>query len=146
MLQECALWERTKCVVDSIENHIAKSLQRDHGLGLKEYQALRLLSEAPDSELRMQELTKLLGLNQSSVSRLVERLEKGGYTIRDICPNDKRGVYTVLTGRGREIQSRASGNYVDYISTALNNADFIEENREIVQCLRQLVSPINMGS
>lgn len=49
----------------------------------------------------MQELASQLGLNQSSVSRMVERLERGELTMRDLCPDDKRGVYTVLTAKGR---------------------------------------------
>ncbi|MCL1051465.1 MarR family transcriptional regulator [Shewanella abyssi] len=127
-----------KNVVDSVENQIAKNLQYDHGLGLTDYRALRLLSDASDSELRMQELSSLLGLNQSSVTRLVERLEKRGYTIRDLCPKDKRGVYTVLTGRGREIQELAGKDYEGYLIAALDMVSSNEENKVIVENLRQL--------
>ncbi|MCX9564741.1 MarR family transcriptional regulator, partial [Vibrio cholerae] len=75
MIPKGTLWLRVKIIVDSVENQIAKELQKEHGLGLTEYRALKLLSESENSELRMQELAKLLGLNQSSVTRLVERLE-----------------------------------------------------------------------
>lgn len=145
MIPQSVLWQRIKDVVDSVENQVAKALQRRHGIGLTEYRALKLLSDAPDSELRMQELANLLGLNQSSVTRLVERLEKEGYTIRDLCPNDKRGVYTVLTGRGREIQSQAGQDYDDYLKAALDEAGSHEENRKIVQCLRQIESSASQG-
>ena len=139
MIPRCVLWQRVKIVVDSVENEIAKDLHRDHALGLTEFRSLRLLSEANDSELRMQELAKLLGLNQSSVTRLVERLEKGGYTIRDLCPNDKRGVYTVLTGRGREVLNKAEQHYAKYLNAALETAGSMEENTKIVNCLRQII-------
>ncbi|WP_028021697.1 MarR family winged helix-turn-helix transcriptional regulator [Enterovibrio calviensis] len=139
MVSQYSLWQRVKIVVDRVENQIAKEMQREHGLGLTEYRALKLLSNASDSELRMQELAKLLGLNQSSVTRLVERLEKGGYTIRDLCPKDKRGVYTVLTGRGREVQSQAENDYAIYIKAALDSASQDEENCKVVDCLRQII-------
>ncbi|MGF1769940.1 MarR family transcriptional regulator [Enterovibrio makurazakiensis] len=139
MILQYSLWQRVKIVVDRVENQIAKEMQREHGLGLTEYRALTLLANAEDAELRMQELAKLLGLNQSSVTRLVERLEKGGYTLRDLCPKDKRGVYTVLTGRGREVQSQAENDYASYIKAALDSASQEEENSKVVDCLRQII-------
>jgi len=139
MTSQSALWQRLKNVVDGVENQVAKALQREHGIGLTEYRALKLLAGAADSELRMQELAKLMGLNQSSVTRLVERLERDGYTIRDLCPNDKRGVYTVLTGRGREMQSHAEQDYDGYLNAALEELGSHEENSSIVQCLRRMI-------
>ena len=129
-------------VVDSVEGQIAKTLRNAHGLGLNEYRALKLLSDTPNSELRMQDLAALLGLNQSSVTRLVERLEKGAYTIRDLCPRDKRGVYTVLTGRGKEMQKLIEQDYEQYLAAALEAASRGEENHTIAQYLRQLTSPL----
>ncbi|EKO3588774.1 MarR family transcriptional regulator [Vibrio metschnikovii] len=138
MINKCMLWLRVKIIVDSVENQIAKDLQREYGLGLTEYRALGLLSESEKSELRMQELARLLGLNQSSVTRLVERLEKGGYTIRDICPNDKRGVYTVLTGRGRDIQEKVAIHFTKYLNDALNAVALDSDNKFIVNCLKNI--------
>ena len=70
-----------------------------------------MLARSSDSELRMQELASQLGLNQSSVSRMVERLERGELTMRDLCPDDKRGVYTVLTAKGRARLEEAQPDY-----------------------------------
>ncbi|ENM5738878.1 MarR family transcriptional regulator [Vibrio mimicus] len=138
MIPKGTLWLRVKIIVDSVENQIAKELQKEHGLGLTEYRALKLLSESENSELRMQELAKLLGLNQSSVTRLVERLEKGGHTIRDICPKDKRGVYTVLTGRGREIQEKVGKHFTQYLNNALDSVASEDGNKIVVDCLRNI--------
>ena len=89
-------------VVSKVEAALGKAMQDKFALGLTDFRALILLSKAKDSELRMQDLSEQLGLNQSSVSRAVERLERKGLTVRDLCPDDKRGVYTVLTAQGRE--------------------------------------------
>lgn len=94
-------WLKLIQVIANVEAELGKVLQAQHGLGLSEYRALEILTRSPDSELRMQELASHLRLNQSSVSRMVERLERGGFTVRDLCPDDKRGVYTVLTEKGR---------------------------------------------
>jgi len=134
------LWQQVKNVFESVEHQLAKDLQREHGLGLTEYRALQLLSTAPDSELRMQELANQLGLNQSSVTRLVERMERNGYTVRDVCPDDKRGVYTVITKRGRQIQAEASKDYDNFLNVALDEASSQHENQAIVNCLRQIIA------
>src|SRR5690606_33732778 len=116
-------WLRLIQVIANIEAELGKVLQAQHGLGLSEYRALEILGRSPDFELRMQELASHLRLNQSSVSRMVERLERGGLTVRDLCPDDKRGVYTVLTNAGRERLESAAPDYEQALLTALKQHD-----------------------
>ncbi|OKL45077.1 MarR family winged helix-turn-helix transcriptional regulator [Pseudovibrio exalbescens] len=122
MSLQSAAWERLIYLIDFVENFIAKEMQRKHNIGLSEFRALKFLEVAKDSELRMQELAGLLGLNQSSVTRLVGRLENNGYTVRDLCPDDKRGIYTVLTNRGRKRLSEARNDYDSALQSALDQA------------------------
>lgn len=112
-------WLHLVQVIAHVEAGLGKVLQEKHGLGLSEYRALEILMRSPDSELRMQELASHLGLNQSSVSRMVERLERGGYTVRDLCPDDKRGVYTVLTDKGRAHLESARRDYEKALDAGL---------------------------
>jgi len=119
MSKRSDLWLKLMQAVANIETELGKVLQTGHGLGLSEYRALEVLARSSDSELRMQELAAHLSLNQSSVSRLVERLERGGLTIRDLCPDDKRGVYTVLTDKGRARLESAQPDYEKALDTTL---------------------------
>lgn len=112
-------WLKLIQVVASVEADLGKLLQARHGLGLSEYRALDVLARAPNSELRMQELAAHLHLNQSSVSRLVERMERSGLTTRDLCPVDKRGVYTVLTAKGRACLEQAQPAYEAALDAAI---------------------------
>lgn len=112
-------WLHLVQVIAQVEAGLGRVLQEKHGLGLSEYRALEILMRSPDSELRMQELASHLGLNQSSVSRMVERLERGGYTVRDLCPDDKRGVYTVLTDKGRAHLENARRDYEKALEAGL---------------------------
>lgn len=112
-------WLKLIQVVAIIEAELGKVLQARHGLGLSEYRALEVLARSPDSELRMQELASHLRLNQSSVTRMVERLERGGLTVRDLCPDDKRGVYTVLTDKGRARLASAQPDFEEALDAAL---------------------------
>ncbi|TYK50496.1 MarR family winged helix-turn-helix transcriptional regulator [Actinomadura decatromicini] len=116
------LWDGVVTLHGRVEHRLAKALQREHNIGLSEYRALCRLSRAADGELRMQELADLIGLNQSSVSRLVARLEAAGLTRRDMCPKDRRGVYTVITEEGRALQEKASPTYAETLTEALEAA------------------------
>lgn len=119
-------WLKLIHVVANVEAELGKVLQEQHGLGLSEYRALEILSRSAKSELRMQELATHLHLNQSSVSRMVERLERGALTIRDLCPDDKRGVYTVLTEKGRSRFESAQPDYEATLAAALKDHGFEE--------------------
>lgn len=114
-------WLRLVHAVANVEAELGKALRDQHRLGLSDYRALEILSRSPASELRMQELAAHLGLNQSSVSRMVERLERGGLTLRDLCPDDKRGVYTVLTDKGRAHFEAAQPDYEAALTAALED-------------------------
>ena len=114
------LWNRLLALHTHVENRLATVMQRRHGLGLSEYRALGFLDPTADQGLRMQELADKLGLNQSSVTRLVNRLNAADFTFRDLCPDDKRGVYTVLTDAGRTRYREARTTYEDTLTAALD--------------------------
>jgi DNA-binding MarR family transcriptional regulator len=120
MSRESDAWLRLVQAVGAIETTLAKAMQTEHGLGLSEYRALVALARSPNDELRMQDLAVHLGLNQSSVSRMVERLERSELTVRDLCPDDKRGVYTVLTDKGRARLDGAKPFYEARLKAALD--------------------------
>lgn len=119
-------WLRLIHAVANVEAELGEVLQGQHGLGLSEYRALQILSRTPASELRMQELAEHLKLNQSSVSRMVERLERGGLALRDLCPDDKRGVYAVLTEKGRSRLVNAQLDYENALDSALRQYGGLE--------------------
>ncbi len=123
MSKKSDAWLKLIQVIANIEAEVGKVVQQRHGLGLSEYRALEILARSPDSELRMQELASHLRLNQSSVSRMVERLERSGFTARDHCPDDKRGVYTVLTAKGRAHVESAQLDYEKALVAALKAYD-----------------------
>ncbi|ACZ90811.1 MarR family winged helix-turn-helix transcriptional regulator [Streptosporangium roseum] len=117
-----ATWQHILLLHARVENRLAAALQRRHGIGLSEFRALGHLVASPTSELRMQELADKVGLNQSSVTRLVARLSTADFAVRDLCPDDKRGVYTVITETGRTRYAEASRTYEETLNAALEEA------------------------
>ncbi|RBL85573.1 MarR family transcriptional regulator, partial [Streptomyces cavourensis] len=73
---------------------------------------------------------------QSSVTRLVGRLDSAGYAYKDSCTDDKRGVFAVITEEGRKRYQEARATYADVLSSALNTASADAQLARAVQALR----------
>lgn len=65
---------------------------------------LVLISENPDG-IRQKAISEHVGINQSSTSELIDKLESDGYIERKVDPNDKRATLLFLTEKG---QARAA--------------------------------------
>jgi MarR family transcriptional regulator, lower aerobic nicotinate degradation pathway regulator len=71
----------------------------------------RLLGVLRDRRPTMNELGKLLALDKSSVSGLVERAERRGLVVRTPSPADRRAVLVSLTDHGRSLVSEAASQF-----------------------------------
>ena len=60
------------------------------------------LERAPGSKLTMGELAQSVLLSQSGVTRLVDRLVRAGFVVREGCSEDRRVMYAQLTEEGRQ--------------------------------------------
>lgn len=129
-------WDRVLTLHARVERELSLALSGRHGIGLSEYRSLEHLVHSETSELRMQELADKVGLGQSSITRLVARLEKAGFAYKDLCPSDKRGVYAVITDKGRERYQVARATYAEVLSSALNVFAADPELGPTVQALR----------
>ena len=70
--------------------------------------ATRLLGVLRDREPTMNELARLLDLDKSSVTGLVDRAERRGLVERAPSPADRRAVLVRLTDEGRSLMSAAA--------------------------------------
>src|SRR3981189_2373699 len=61
------------------------------------YDVLWELEKAPDGRLRMHEIADHTVLSRSNLTRLADRLENAGLIEREICADDRRGAYCVIT-------------------------------------------------
>lgn len=88
-------------------------LQERHGLALADYELLVRLSEVPGGAIRMSSLAGLVASSKSRVSHQVRRMEKDGLVRREECPSDARGVFAVLTEKGRALLEAAAPTHVE---------------------------------
>ncbi|HSZ47364.1 MAG TPA: MarR family transcriptional regulator [Streptosporangiaceae bacterium] len=71
----------------------------------------RLLGVLRDRTPAMNELARLLGLDKSSISGLVDRAERRGLVARIPSAEDRRAVLVGLTDEGRSLMSRAAASF-----------------------------------
>jgi DNA-binding MarR family transcriptional regulator len=86
----------------------------------------RLLGALRDRELSMAQIARLLNLDKSSVTGLVDRAENRGYVARTSAPRDGRSVLVTLTAEGRRVASRVASEVareINAVAQNLNGAD-----------------------
>jgi DNA-binding MarR family transcriptional regulator len=99
---ELAAWRGMLRVHASLMRSLDADLSLAHGIGLRSYEVLLHLDDAPGRRLRMSGLCGSVLLSASGVSRLVDRLERDGLVRRERCSEDGRGFWAVLTPAGHE--------------------------------------------
>lgn len=95
-----------------VENysHLLAALEADlspHGLSLGDYEVLVRLSETPEHALRMCDLSELLGLSPSGLTRRLDGLVKAGYVQRAASHSDRRVMNATITEAGFAALQRA---------------------------------------
>ena len=70
------------------------------------YDVLLELDKSRGGKLRFVEIGKRILLSRYSVSRIIKRLENEGLVIRRYSKDDERGIYAVITKKGRDIRRR----------------------------------------
>lgn len=81
---------------------------RPHGLTFARYEALVLLTFARRSSLPMRVMGERLQLHPTSVTNIVDRLEKDGLVKRVPHPTDRRTTLVDITDDGRNRQEEAT--------------------------------------
>ena len=83
-------------------------LLRPHGLTFARYEALVLLTFSRDGALPMSLIGQRLMVHPTSVTNIIDRLEKQALVARRPNPLDGRGTLAEITPAGREVVQRAT--------------------------------------
>lgn len=83
----------------------SKKIQKEHGVSIPQVLCLSFLHESPNYQSTQSEIRKYLNLNPSTVSGIINRLEKKGYLARLPKTGDKRVVNITLTSAGDNLLS-----------------------------------------
>lgn len=94
---------------------IDRQLVSEGYLSLQVYDVLLALEDAPDQRMRMSDLANCVVFDQSSLTRLIDRLEKKGYVRREGHPTDRRSIFAVLTHEGLEARKTSWPRYSELL-------------------------------
>jgi DNA-binding MarR family transcriptional regulator len=101
-------WRGVALCHAKVSGALDKALEREHGIGLSEFEVLERLATTEGGDgRRMQDLAESVCLSQSALSRLIGRLETAGFVHRAMCANDRRGIYAHITPEGRAAWEKA---------------------------------------
>jgi len=131
-------------VGDLLDQRLNAELEARHGLSLRSFEVLLFLAVfAPDSRLRMSELTKEAPLSQSRVSRLVADLEARGLVKRTPADTDGRGVTVAITPDGLEKFKAAQETHLDDLDRWLFSQLTDEDTERLVDITRRLLNRLS---
>jgi DNA-binding MarR family transcriptional regulator len=97
---EDSLWRALMRIVKALPRYLDTDLIQGSGLSASEYSTIMHLSEAPNRELRMNDLAGACELSASRMTRLVDDLQSRSLLTKVASTTDARGNVARLTPAG----------------------------------------------
>ncbi|GAA0500805.1 MarR family transcriptional regulator [Salinibacillus aidingensis] len=120
--------------LQSVEKKAIKDI-KSLGLNLTEFSVLELLYHK--GEQPIQKIGSKVLLASSSITYVVDKLEKKNYIRRRACPNDRRVTYAGVTEAGKQLMDEIFPKHVEAINDimgGLNN----DEKQTMIEYLKKL--------
>ena len=114
-----AAWRALNASHAAVHAALEYELRREHDLSTIEFEVLDNLGTCATGKARMQELAEVVHATQSTVSRVVARLEDEGLATRAMCADDRRGIFASLTPAGEARRDAAAPTYRRIIADTL---------------------------
>jgi DNA-binding MarR family transcriptional regulator len=102
-----------------LNDRLNRDLQAQHGLTSADYEILVRLSEVEGRRMRMSELAEVSLSSRSRLSHQIDRMEKAGLVERELCADDRRGAFAVLTPHGWDVLVATAPDHVESVRTHL---------------------------
>jgi len=109
-------------IVRSI-NLESKKIQKEYGVSIPQVLCLSYLHDAPNFQATQGQVKKFLNLNSSTVSGIIDRLERKGFVARLPKTGDKRVVNIALTSSGDDLITSMPSLLHEQLSEKLNSLD-----------------------
>lgn len=134
--QQVENWYQFSTFYSYVNTQLENVLQSNFDLSVVEYRVLDALKDQNTAgHLRMQELSEKIMLSSSATTRLVNRLEDRKLLSRFICPEDRRGIYTEITGAGKKVLAKAQDVYLHALQNALAGLQAADKFTDVVRLI-----------
>jgi DNA-binding MarR family transcriptional regulator len=142
---EQRLWRGWIAASMLLPDRLNRDLQEAHGLTGTDYQILVELSESPDRRMRMSTLADHTLLSRSRLSHQVDRMARAGLVERQVCEQDGRGMYAVMTDHGWETIVKAAPDHVESVRRHLLDVLTPEEYRAFGEACIKVAEALRPG-
>lgn len=130
-------------IVRSI-NLESKKIEKDFDISIPQLLCLIHLSQCPSYQTTISNLMDLLSLNSSTVTGIINRLEKKGLVARLPKQGDKRVTYVTLTASGLKLVDSSPNVLHNQFTTKINNLP--PETREMIgNSLNTIISVLSIN-
>jgi DNA-binding MarR family transcriptional regulator len=116
------VWRAWLQVGSRLPAALNRQLQRDSELSLQDFDVLVQLTDVDEGRVRVSALAAALGWERSRLSHHVTRMERRGLVAREVCDDDGRGAFVVLTPAGRAAIERAAPGHVRTVRSLVFDA------------------------
>ncbi|UXP31700.1 MarR family transcriptional regulator [Reichenbachiella agarivorans] len=116
----------------------SKGIQKDFGLSIAQLLCMGHLQKAHNFQSTLKELMELLSLNSSTISGIINRLEKRGYVARLPKAGDKRVTFVVLTAAGLKLLQETPNVLHDRLADKLDTLS--NENKLMVKRSLEIIT------
>jgi DNA-binding MarR family transcriptional regulator len=99
----------------------SKKIQKEHGVSIPQVLCLNHLNSCTDFQSTHKEIRNYLNLNSSTVTGIIDRLEKKGLVARLPKKEDKRTTYIALTSLGAKLLEKIPALLHERLSVKLEN-------------------------
>ncbi|MFC4507635.1 MULTISPECIES: MarR family winged helix-turn-helix transcriptional regulator [Streptomyces] len=112
---ESGRWRERIVETWRVAQELDRALVRGHGITLSEFLVLTALDRA-GTRLRSKDLAEAVALSPSAVSRLLDRLERGGLVGRRADLRDRRAAVVRITDPGRRTVHAAAATFDAHVA------------------------------
>jgi DNA-binding MarR family transcriptional regulator len=138
-------WHALLQVSSRMLREFDRRLEREHGIGVREFDVLITLDTAGESGLRMTQLAHAVMVTSGGLTRLVGRLEERGLVRRQQDAADGRSFHALLTDAGRARLAEARETHDAVIGELLGARLSAPEVERLTQLLRRALRPLADG-
>ncbi|GAB2661236.1 MarR family winged helix-turn-helix transcriptional regulator [Saccharopolyspora gloriosae] len=121
-----------------LETRLDEDLQAVSGMTLKDYNVLLVLSESPAHRLRMGELAARMVFSPSRLTYQIKVMERRGWVLRQVLPDDKRVHHAVLTATGLEALHEADRHHIATVQRLFTDGLDEDELRVLARVFTRL--------
>lgn len=135
-------WRSWLAANQLLRDRLGRDVHEATGLTFADYEILVRLSESPERRMRMSELAEVAFSSRSRLSHQIDRMQKAGYVTREVCRDDRRGYFAVLTDEGFEALVAAAPVHVDSVRRRIVDVLTPEEFAELGRLSQKLVDAL----